>query len=436
MRRSRNATASLGLLAATAVAACGSTPGGGSTPSTTDAVDGVLAADVRREPPNRAPVEQAVDGLEQFSAELYAEAADPATNLVLSPASIALAFGMARAGAKGETAAQIDEVLHFPPDVHAAFNALEQAVVTSEDPPPRPTATRDASQDQGSHPEPPVVSIANGLFAQDGLTVEQSFLDVLAGQYGAGLRVVDFAQPAQAKAAIDAWVVQQTAGKIEELFPELPESTALVLANAIYLKADWRVPFSDPRDQRFLRGDGSAVQVPMMSADEGLRYAEGDGWQAVEVPYVGNELVMWVLVPAEGSSPTALLAPGVLADVEEGLRTGRVELVMPTWDVAASLDLVPLLSALGLEQPFGPSADFSGITPAGVSIDHAVHKATITVDEWGTEAAAVTGLGFGVSAPPAPEVVVRADHPFAFVVRHAPTGAPLFLGHVADPSAR
>jgi serpin B len=150
-----------------------------------------------------------------------------------------------------------------------------------------------------------VVAVANGLFVQDGVEIKPPFLDILAGQYGAGVQVVDF-QDGTAKAAIDAWVREQTAERIQKLFDQLPPETAVVLANAVYLKADWQTPFAKEPLQEgpFTLADGSVVSATMMRrVDEGMRYAEGDGWQAVEIPYAGDELVMWVILPERGGSP-------------------------------------------------------------------------------------------------------------------------------------
>ena len=123
-----------------------------------------------------------------------------------------------------------------------------------------------------------------------------------------------------------------------------------------------------------------------------------------------------------------------MAAVAGRLTQQQVDVSIPRWDFATELDLDGLLRQLGLTVPFSLGADFSGIAP-GLYIDQAIHKANITVDEWGTEAAAVTGLVFPVSAGPTATARVRADRPFAFAVVHAPTGVPLFVGQVADPSA-
>ena len=367
-----------------------------------------------------------------FGYDLMEVASRAADNFVCSPASIAYAFAMARAGARGETAAQIDEVLGFPAGgPHAALNSLARQVVTVDKAPaPTPTRPTRGARDK----RPPVLAIANGQFVQVGLELKKAFLHTLAEHYGAGVHTVDFASP-EAKSLIDAWVRDETAGRINKLFDQIPASTRLVLANAVYLKADWAWPFvKNPVEPApFTRADGSVVQVPTMRDERTLRYATSPEWQAAELPYVGGELAMVVIVPAGNARPLAMLAPDILARVLGGLQEGYIGFAMPRWDFATTLDLIPALTKLGMTAPFG-AADFSGICDAGLFIGQAIHRANITVDEWGTEAAAVTGLGFPMSLPPTPQVRIRADHPFAYAIVHRPTGAPLFVGQVADPT--
>ena len=430
------------LLAVTLLSACSVTVPGGAPPESRSATSlpratapaTALMAKVARAVPADASVDETVDGLLAFGHDFHERTAEPETNTVISPFSIALAFGMARAGAAGDTADEIDAVLHFPPEVHEGLNALEQGIVSADGPPPLPEPG--ATRDPGAEPQPPVVAVANGLFVQEGVEVKQPFLDILAGQYGAGVQVVDFGAET-AKAAIDAWVREQTAERIQKLFDQISSRTRVVLANAVYLKADWQVPFvKEPlQEGPFTLADGSVVRATMMRrVDEGMRFAEGEGWQAVEIPYAGDELGMWVIVPERDGSPAELLAPEVLAEVESGMQDGVVELELPRWDFATDLDLKPPMTALGMELPFG-DADFSGMTNLDLFISQAIHRANISVDEWGTEAAAVTGIGFAESGPPEPDIVVHADHPFAFVIRHTATGTPLFIGQVADPTA-
>lgn len=395
-----------------------------------DGGDVVLSAQgVSREVPQEAPVEQTVAGLTKFGHDLYTVAAAPAKNTVISPLSIGFAFGMARAGAAGQTASQLDHVFGFPASgPHAAFNDLDRQIGTVGQLPPRqsPGATRAPDE----RPAPPVVAIANGLFIQDGLPVADGFLRTLASQYGAGARIFPSGRGAE---QINAWVREQTAERIDRLFDRLDPATRLVLANAVYLKADWQTPFAKnpTTDATFTRADGTTVAVPMMRQQESLRYASGQGWQAVELPYAESDLAMRVIVPQGALTPADVLSPRTLNQVEARLQVGQVELFLPRWDFATDLDLLPTLNTLGLTS----LDDFSGMSQDRLALDQAVHRANITVDEWGTEAAAVTGLVFLVSAPPQPQFMVRADRPFAFVVVHQPTGAPLFIGHVADPLA-
>ena len=432
------------LAVALVAAACGgeSSPsgsGGGSADSNLSAA--LVSADVPRQEPTGADVPATIDGLVEFGSNLYEAVATPDENVVVSPLSIAMAFAMARAGAAGETATQIDDVLGFPggSTTHASFNALDRAMATSDDaaPPPSPAATRTP----GQQPRPPVLHIANGLFAQSGFPLKDGFLDTLARQYGSGTYTVDFAGAMkQALATIDEWVTEQTAGRITQLFSQLPPTTRLVLANAIYLKADWQTPFAElpTTDADFTRADGTVVQAKTMhQVFDHVRTVSGDGWQAVELPYAGGELAMWIVVPDAGRGLDGLLSPATLTTIRDGLAPEGVELYLPRWDNATDLDLVDVMQRLGLTAPFdATAADFSGITDAApLFISDAIHKANITVDEWGTEAAAVTGLAFGESAAVPPPRTIRADHPFAYAIVHLPTGAPVFLGQVADPTA-
>jgi serpin B len=415
-----------GLIAAALVlAACGSdddtaddasTDGGGET--------ALVKADVPRSAPAAdAPVDQVVTGLDDLAVRLAAQSPDG--NLVLSPASIGVAFAMAEAGADEATAAQIGEAFGFPdqPGVHEAMNAL--------------TAQLDAANTTTGRGEV-ILELANALWAQQGLEMGQPFLDTLAGQYGAGVDATDFAgDPDGSRAAINGWVSDVTRERIPELVPAgmIAPDTVVMLVNAIYMKAPWATPFSeDTDDQPFHLADGTTVDVPTMHTSQAHWSAvQGDGATLVELPYAGSELSMVVVLPDEGTT---------LADFESGLTGARlqellgtlgpatVDLDMPRWEAATELDLAQSLSALGVPIPGG---DLSGIAP-GTAIDAAVHAANITVDEEGTEAAAATAIAGVVSAAPPDQVLhVTIDRPFLFLVRHVETGAPLFYGRITDP---
>jgi serpin B len=143
---------------------------------------------------------------------------------------------------------------------------------------------------------------------------------------------------------------------------------------------------------------------------------------------------MRILLPAPDVAPGKLLAPATMSAVTAALQTRDVALSLPRWDFASDLDLVAALRKLGLTLPFTSAADFGAISP-GLYVDQAVHRANVTVDEWGTEAAAVSGLSFATAARAPAKIQMTVDRPFAFAIVHTPTGVPLFMGQVADPSA-
>ena len=376
---------------------------------------------------------------------MYRQAATTTANWTISPLSIDVAFGMLRAGARGGTAKQIDHVFGFPASSspsgspHAPLNALT-ARLTTDRPvpttPPSPSPSPSAGHDAGQ-PPPPIVAIANGLFLDQSFAaqVEKAFLRVLAGQYGAGPDLVRFSDPSAA-ATINAWVERQTRGRITRLFDQLDPGTRLVLANAVYLKAAWQLPFDGQTTVgAFTTGSGHQVHAHLMHQTSRFGYAAGDGWQRVSLPYAGGDLVMRIVVPTRPARDVATLGRALAAAVQSGppdpIRA--VYLTLPRWSTATSMSLVKQLSALGMASTFGSHADLSGIAP-GLFVSDAIHRANITVDEKGTEAAAVTGIAIAVSGIAGPVATVRVDRPFAWAIVHEPTGTPMFTGHVVDPT--
>lgn len=262
------------------------------------------------------------------------------------------------------------------------------------------------------------------------------FLEALARDFGAGLRAVDFG--ADAAEVINAWVRAQTRERIQRLFDELSPATRLVFANAIYLKATWVSQFTAEatRDGRFRRASGGRVPVPFMHQASAFDFIRDADWSAVRLPYRGGDLSMWVLLPDRIGDPVPLLEPSVLERATATASREVVELSLPKWDFQSDVPLTEVLPAMGMAKAFTEAAEFSGIADAELMIDEVIHRADVTVDEEGTEAAAVTGIAMRASGlPPSPTASFVADRPFAFVVLHDATGAPLFEGVVGDPSA-
>jgi len=376
---------------------------------------------------------QAASAIDAFGFDFYKAALTSGGNAVFSPASIVLALSMAQAGARGETASQMDTVLHSAAGAGGGngINSLDQAL----------TGLSGTYKDANGTDQQLTLRIANAPFAQRGLQLQEPFLDTLASRYGAGLRLVDFqGDPSAACQLIDGWVSDQTEGRIPNLLAGLDAATRLVLANAIYLKAPWQTPFDkkSTNPAPFTRSDGSQVSVPTMSLNlsEG-GYASGSGWQAVELPYANGSLAMDIVVPDNLATFERSLDSTLFDQIAAFLQSTDVDLTLPRFKIETKSDLSSVLARMGMPLAFDPDrADFSGITaPEQLYISAVVHQANISVDEKGTEAAAATAVVMTASLAPSKQVTLHVDRPFIFAVRDTNTGAILFLGRVADPSA-
>ena len=392
-------------------------------------------SDVPRAPADPVAASDAARAMEAFGFDLYRELARGAgsADIVVSPASIAIALAMARAGARGETAAQMDAVLRSigSDEGAAAINALDQAL----------TGRSGSFRARDGKSYDLALRIANAPFAQRDLKLEPAFLDALASRFGAGVRLVDYKTDAEgARRLINGWVDEQTEQRIPELLAPgiLDALTRLVLVNAIYLKAPWEVAFPEASTKPgpFTLPDGSTVDVPMMSVAESFAYAEGAGWRAVELPYVGEALALTIIVPDDFADFEGRLGADTFALVTAALAPHQVDLAMPRFETETKADLADLLIALGMPLAFDPfMADFSGITTEEqLFISNVIHQANISVDEKGTEAAAATAVVMRTTSAPGERVELRVDRPFLFVLRDVPTGAVLFLGRILDPS--
>jgi serpin B len=377
-------------------------------------------------------LEQLEEGNRAFALNLYQQLRSQEGNLFYSPYSISLALAMTFAGARGETEAQMADVLHFDlpqEDLHPAFNALSQILESRAQP---------VGEDQEGGLE---LSIANSLWGQAGYSFQTEFLDRLAENYAAGMREVDFAQSEQARKLINDWVAEETRDKIKNLIPQgvLDELTRLVLANAIYFKAAWQHPFDEgmTAQQEFTLMEGGMIQVDMMRQSEMLDYNMGDGYQAVRLPYSGDSADMLVLLPDQGrfaEFEEALNAETVI-EILSGLESRQINLVIPKFKVESTFELSDALPAMGMQDAFDASkADFSSISgKPELYISNVVHKAFVDVNEAGTEAAAATAVIMKLGSVPAEPLTLQIDRPFIFMILDRATGTVLFVGRVLDP---
>ena len=383
---------------------------------------------------NPADVQSLVEGNTAFAISLYQRLAAEDGNLFFSPYSVSSALAMTYGGARDQTQAQIQAALHFPftPDqLNPAFNLLTLNL---------DKLTQNA---QDSTKKDFELNIANAIWGQVDFKFLQTYLDMLAENYGAGMRLVDFAgNPEAARQGINDWVSQQTQDKIKDLIPlgVLDPLTRLVLTNAIYFKAAWMHPF-DPKNTApgdFYKPDGSKVSVPMMHYTENTGYLISDGAIVVELPYQGGNISMLVLMPDPGTLPgfEQSLTPDRLAALASKIPVQNVQLSFPKFKIEASVSLAEVFKSMGMLDPFDPSAaDFSGMDGArDLFIQAIMHKAFVDVNEAGTEAAAATAVMVGATSMQAEPVTVTIDHPFLFVLRDRTTGTILFMGRVVDPS--
>jgi serine protease inhibitor len=395
------------------------------------AVD-LATSDTTRASASLTDAAQAASATTDFGFDLLATSTYAGGNVVLSPTSIAIALTMARAGANGETASQMDAVTHSAAGSAGGngMNSLDQALAELSG------VYKVLGQDQQV-----TLRVANAPFAQRGYQLASAYLDTLASRYGAGLRLVDFSGDlAGALKTINGWVSDETEGRIQSLLARLDPLTRLVLVNAIYLRAPWLTPFEADAtsSQPFNRLDGSQVGVPTMSNEVEGKYVEGSGWKAAEIPYVGGSLVMTVIVPDDLATFEESLTAGQFGRYVGALQPARFDLMLPRFKTETKADLNEALSGLGMPLAFDPlRADFSGITSQErLFISQVVHQATISVDEKGTEATAATAVVIAAAATAASgNVSLQVDRPFIFAIRDTRTGAVLFLGRIVDPSA-
>ena len=379
-------------------------------------------------------VEQLVAGNSAFTFDLYQALRGAEGNLFFSPYSVSLALAMTHAGARAETERQMAETLHYTlpqAQLHPAFNTLDAALSSA------------GQVDEGGEDEAGFqLNIANAIWGQEGFAFLPEFLDTLAENYGAGLRTLDFAQnPEEARVTINNWVSEETEEKIKDLIAQgvLGSDTRLVLTNAIYFNGKWLFQF-DPEltfDGDFTLLDGSDVVVPMMSLEEDLRYGEGDGYQAVALPYRGANMSMIFVLPEmeRFEEVETALSAEFLNGVIDGLEWQHVDLTVPKFTFESEFALSKTLSEMGMAEAFSEAADFSGMTGGrDLFISDVIHKAFVAVDEEGTEAAAATAVVMAEMAMmPQEAIEMRLDHPFLFFIRDDDSGTILFAGRVLNP---
>lgn len=363
----------------------------------------------------------------QFGFALLQElrAGDKEESILLSPVSVTLALAMTYNGAAGETEQAMAKAMYLN---GMDKEALNQAVLD----------LRQSLQNAGPNVE---LTIANSLWARQGVTFKQQFLQTNQRYFGAQVRVLDFNAP-NAPGTINRWVDSHTKGKIKKIVDTIPRDTVMFLINAIYFNGKWQKPFDKSLTQQkpFHLASGEQKPVQMMKQEGRFAYLKGEGFQMVSLPYGGGRLSMVIALPDEGVSLGEWL--GTL-DAERWkewtsrLAMAEGELQLPRFKMDYDKTLNDALKSLGMEVAFIPDrADFSGMREErDLFIQKVHHKAVVEVNEEGTEAAAVTSVQTGITSfqQPRPPFKMVVDRPFLFAIRDTRTGIVLFLGAVYEP---
>lgn len=361
-----------------------------------------------------------VNGSNIFVFSLYQKIKDSNSNIFYSPYSISSAMAMTYAGARGDTAKQMAEALHFElPDniLHTAMYSLQQDL------------------EKRNNNQTSQLSIANALWGQKGKHFLPEYVNQINSYYNGGFKTLDFIKATeQSRKEINQWVSDKTNNRINELLKQgsVDTGTVLVITNAVYFKAPWKFIFGSTTDESFYTLDGKNIIVPMMKHDVmRFKYFNGGNYQAIDLPYRDCDLSMLIILPDDGQYTDfeKSLDNNQLDTIIGSLKDTLVVLRMPKFKFEANYLLNENLKALGMINAFG-NADFSGMTDTpGLFIDKVLHSTFISFDEKGTEAAA--GVGAIVASAGATNLVI--NRPFIFLIRDTKTGTILFIGRVLNP---
>jgi serine protease inhibitor len=422
MRMKNELRAAAGLVLALAAAGCGT-----ATPQPRPVVAYGVAL---REPladPRPYGAADAAFGLDTLAAWCRA---DPQSNLVLSPSSLASGLGMAYLGARGDTAQAMAGVLHLPA---AGGQALEAGLRA------RSAALR------GLDGPGVTVDTSDQVWADPSLTTLRSYLNAVATGYDAGVAQVPLlSRPDQAAQEISQAIAAATHGQIPRLLPPGSlQDIGWVLTDALYLKAAWAIPFqaSQTGPGPFTTASGQKVSVSFMNGGP-YASASAGGWTAVWLPYRGGRLAMMALLPPAGVGGCALPTAAQLGTLSTTLAAGGAanpalarEIELPKATMRDTVSMKGLLTELGMGVAFSPAADFAGLSPRACCIGLVEQAATLQVGEQGTVASAATAVGLEPTAARLGPSMVTFDRPYLMVVTDPATGEPLIMARVADPAA-
>ena len=370
-----------------------------------------------------------IDGSNNFGLDLFREvlAGEPASeNVFISPLSVHLALSMTWNGARGETRAQMTDVLNFPDIEVDSVNASNQRLI-------RDLLSVDDKVETG---------IANSIWYRDGYSIEKDFLDVNKKYFDARVSPLDF-NSGSARDVINSWVAEKTKNRIKEIIDQIDSDHVMFLINAIYFKGIWSTEFvaDKTRERTFNLSGRSTKDVMTMETEGAFAYADRDGYKVAELPYGQGNYSMLVFLPDADKGVDNMIEsldadewnilPDLLANKQ------NVNIRMPRFTFEYDTDLNTSLKELGMKDAFSDFADFTGINRnGGLYISRVRHKSFVEVNEEGTEAAAVTSVEIRLTShnPDEPQIIpFHVDRPFVIAIKEKYTNSIIFIGRVMEP---
>lgn len=343
-------------------------------------------------------------------------------NIFISPLSVSMALGMTLNGANGATQEAMENTLELAgmstEEINKAYKSLIE-LLTQLDP-------------------KVIFQIANSIWYRDSWTFEQDFIDLNKTYFNALVRGLDFNDPNSVD-IINAWVEDNTNGKIETIIKQIDPETVMFLINAIYFKGTWTYEFDEDltQDDWFTLPDGAKKSCKMMMQTGEFDYLENDDFQAIDLPYGDGEFRMTILLPKPEKNIDSLIEQFNEENWNSWLDSfsaDSVTLQLPKFTLEYEITMNDVLKALGMEIAFTGAADFTRMyKPGGLFVSYVKHKTFVEVNEEGTEAAAVTVIGMTDSASGPDIKFMRIDRPFVFMIRENHTETILFIGKIVEP---
>jgi len=368
---------------------------------------------------------QLVESGKSFGLNLFKKivAAQPDTNIFISPLSVSMALGMTLNGASGETYQAMQQTLEFNGLTNREINVAYQSLI-----------------DLLTHLDPKVMmEIANSIWYRNTFQVEQLFLDVNKKYFDAEISALDFNDPASVS-IINSWVSENTHEKIKTIINKIDPLTVMFLINAIYFKGSWTYEFDKDNTENdiFYKKDGSQINCQMMHMRNRFEYYEDEDVQIIDLPYGDGDFSMTILLPKQNVEMNAFIE-----NLDEqrwqtyltSLQSDSGNLMLPKFKVEYKLKMNDVLSAMGMAVAFDPGrADFTRINKqGGLFISRVLHKTFVQVDEEGTEAAAVTVVEIGYTSTEPSGFTMAVNRPFVYIIREHHSNSFLFMGKMELP---